>query len=95
MKGAYTVVASPDGEVWVNPTALPALATGGSGDVLSGIIAGMLSQGANAAEAARSAVYVHSRAAEGVLAREGTDRLLASDLLPEIPRAISTLQSAR
>ncbi len=81
LKGARTVVAAPDGRVSVDPHAVSALGTGGSGDVLGGIIAGLQSQGAAAFEAAVSGVYVHAAAGRRLAARQGT--LLASDLLEE------------
>lgn len=81
LKGAHTVVAAPDGRVSVDPHAVSALGTGGSGDVLGGIIAGLQSQGAPAFEAAVSGVYVHAAAGRRLAARQGT--LLASDLLEE------------
>jgi hydroxyethylthiazole kinase-like uncharacterized protein yjeF len=81
LKGAHTVVAAPDGRVSVDPHAVSALGTGGSGDVLGGIIAGLQSQGAPSFEAAVSGVYVHAAAGRRLAARQGT--LLASDLLEE------------
>ena len=81
LKGAHTVVAAPDGRLSVDPHAVSALGTGGSGDVLGGIIAGLQSQGAPAFEAAVSGVYVHAAAGRRLAARQGT--LLASDLLEE------------
>ncbi len=91
LKGAFTVVASPDGNAWINPAAMPALGSGGTGDVLTGLVAGLMAQGATPLDAARAGVYLHSAAADLTLAGSGTDRLLASDLLPWIPRAICDL----
>ena len=62
LKGAPTVVACPDGTVYVNSTGTKALATGGSGDVLTGIIAGLAAQGISLAEAAVCGVYLHGLA---------------------------------
>lgn len=93
LKGAFTVVADPGGDAWVSPAAIPALASAGTGDVLTGLMAGLMAQGATATEAARAAVYLHVAAAEQSLAINGTDRLLASDLLPAIPVAIRDLLS--
>ena len=92
LKGAFTVVAAPEGTAWISSAAISALGSGGTGDVLTGLMAGLLAQGAESVDAARAAVYLHAAAAELSLASRGTDRLLASDLLPEIPRAICDLQ---
>ncbi|MBE3597333.1 MAG: NAD(P)H-hydrate dehydratase [Limnochordaceae bacterium] len=69
LKGARTMVAAPDGRLWLNPAASAALATGGSGDVLAGIAGSLLAQGVGAVEAALAAVYVHGLA--GWMAAEG------------------------
>src|SRR5207248_7397157 len=68
-KGPFTCVAAPDGRVDVWPRANPALATGGTGDVLAGITAGLLAQDISAWDAARLAVVVHALAAERIVAR--------------------------
>lgn len=91
LKGAFTVVADPDGNGWVSPHAIPALASGGTGDVLTGTIAGLMAQGAKPVDAARTGVLVHALSAQRVLARTRTDRLIASDLLPAIPATIPAL----
>jgi NAD(P)H-hydrate repair Nnr-like enzyme with NAD(P)H-hydrate dehydratase domain len=70
------VIAAPDGPVAVNPTGTPALATAGTGDVLSGIIGAFITEGMNPFEAAASAAFVHGRAAQ----RDGHTGLLAGDL---------------
>lgn len=93
LKGAFTVVADPSGDGWVSPAAMPALATAGTGDVLTGLVAGLMAQGMPSTEAARAAVFLHIAAARQVLASGGVDRLLASDLLPAIPVAIVGLPS--
>jgi NAD(P)H-hydrate epimerase len=87
-KGPFTSVAQPDGQVAVWPHANPMLATGGTGDVLAGICAGLLAQGLNAAAGARLAVQVHALAAERI-GQRGRSTLLASDLLEEIPAVIT------
>jgi ADP-dependent NAD(P)H-hydrate dehydratase / NAD(P)H-hydrate epimerase len=91
LKGAFTVVASPEGDAWINPAAIPALGSGGTGDVLTGLVAGLMAQGVSTSAAARAGVYLHAAAAELTLAGSGMDRLLASDLLPFIPRAMGDL----
>ena len=93
LKGAYTIVAAPDGRVAVSPYANPALATAGTGDVLAGAIAGLLGQGLPPYEAACCGVYLHAAAAEGLKPDFGDAGLLASDLLPELPRTLRELRS--
>ncbi|MEL7563117.1 NAD(P)H-hydrate dehydratase [Dehalogenimonas sp. 4OHTPN] len=92
LKGAHTVIASPDGRVAVAPNANPALATAGTGDVLTGIIGGLLAQGLAPFDAARAGVYIHAMAAESVRAALGDCGAVASDLLPHIPRSFKALK---
>lgn len=87
LKGAYTVVASPDGRAAVSPFANPALASAGTGDVLAGAIAGLLGQGLDPFDAAACGVYLHAKAAEEVCEQIGDRGLLASDLVDALPRA--------
>ncbi len=87
LKGARTVIASPDGEVAVAPFENPALASGGTGDVLSGTIGSLLAQGLTPFAAARLGVYLHGLAGDVVRHRLGDAGLLASDLPDEIPLA--------
>lgn len=94
LKGAYTVVASPDGRAGVSPYANPALASAGTGDVLAGAIAGLLAQGLSPFEAACCGAYVHAAAAEGLRRDLGDAGLLASDLLVELPRTVRELRGA-
>jgi NAD(P)H-hydrate epimerase len=87
LKGARTVVAAPDGRVAEAPFENPALASGGTGDVLSGIIGSLLAQGLAPYDAARAGVYLHGLAGEAVRERFGDAGLLASDLPDEVARA--------
>jgi ADP-dependent NAD(P)H-hydrate dehydratase / NAD(P)H-hydrate epimerase len=80
LKGARTVVAAPDGEVTIAPFENPALASGGTGDVLAGAIGGLLAQGLTTFAAAQLGVYLHGIAGDGVRERFGDAGLLASDL---------------
>jgi NAD(P)H-hydrate epimerase len=80
LKGARTIIAAPDGEVAIAPFENPALATGGTGDVLSGTIGSLLAQGLSPWNAARLGVYLHGAAGESVRERLGDAGLLASDL---------------
>ena len=93
LKGAYTVVAAPDGRAMISPFSNPGLATAGTGDVLAGAIVGLLSQGANLGNAASLGVYLHGEAGERVRAALGDTGMLASDLLPELPKVIQNLRS--
>ncbi|MXY60436.1 MAG: NAD(P)H-hydrate dehydratase, partial [Chloroflexi bacterium] len=86
LKGAHTVIAAPDGRVGLSPFANPALATAGSGDVLAGVIGGLLAQGMERYEAAVAGVYLHGAAAERWSAANGSGGMLASDLLALLPR---------
>ena len=95
LKGAYTVVAYPDGVAEISPFANPGLASAGTGDVLAGSIAGLLSQSVAPRDAAALGVYLHALAGERVRRRLGDTGMLASDLLPELPRALKALRQAR
>ena len=87
LKGARTVIADKEGRTAVSPFENPALASAGTGDVLSGTIGAMLAQGLGTFEAAQVGVYLHAMAGEAVRARIGDAGLLASDLPPELPLA--------
>jgi hydroxyethylthiazole kinase-like uncharacterized protein yjeF len=87
LKGARTVVAGPDGSLAVSPFSNPALATGGTGDVLAGVVGSLLSQGLEPFAAARLGVYLHGLAGEAVSERLGDAGLLASDLPIEVAYA--------
>jgi NAD(P)H-hydrate epimerase len=87
LKGAYTVVASPDGRCTILPFANPLLATGGSGDVLSGIIVGLLAQGVKPYEAAVLGGYLHGAAGELAKEKFGESGLLAGELADWIPKS--------
>ena len=91
LKGAFTVIAQPDGQLAISPFADAALATAGSGDVLAGTLVGLLSQGIGSWDAARIAVYLHGLA--GRLAAETVGpALLASDISRHLPRALALLR---
>lgn len=85
LKGAGTIIAFPDGSAMVNPAANPGLASGGTGDVLAGAIAGLLAQGLPPRDAAIAGVFIHSQAGEAARRRTGPAGMLASDLLPLLP----------
>jgi NAD(P)H-hydrate epimerase len=92
LKGAHTVVAHPDGRLSEDPHEVPALATGGTGDVLSGVIGGLISQGLDPFAAAVTGVYVHAAAGRRIAERLGDSGLLAGDLLLEIPLVMNVLR---
>ncbi len=88
LKGRHTVIASPKGEIRINPTGNRALATAGTGDVLSGVIGGLLAQRLSPFDAATAGVYLHGLAGERLARRMGLDGLLAGDLLPMFPKVL-------
>lgn len=91
LKGAHTVVAFPGGMAMVSPFVNPGLATAGTGDVLAGAIAGLLSQGVSPQNAATLGVYLHGLAGEVVRGFMGETGVLASDLLSKFPVVIRDL----
>ena len=93
LKGAYTLIADPDGMIYINPTGNRALGTGGSGDVLTGIIAGLLAQGMGALEAAVTGAFMHGLAGDRLAERNGCDGILAGDLARELPLVQHDLRS--
>jgi len=89
LKGHRTVIAFPDGRVWINPTGTPAMGTGGSGDVLTGIIAGFLAQFPKVPDVAvAAAVYLHGLAGEIGARAMGEKSLIATDILEYLPDAM-------
>ena len=93
LKGAYTVISSPEGKTLVSPFANAGLASAGTGDVLAGCIAGLVAQGLPLFTAAAGGVYLHGMAGEIVKAEVGDTGMLASDLLPKLPQAIRQLRA--
>ncbi len=93
LKGQRTIIAFPDGRAWINPTGTPALGKGGSGDVLTGLITGFLSQfPGQPDEAVAAAVYLHGLSGE-IGARDWGDKsLLATDILAYLPRAMEACE---
>ncbi len=92
LKGAYTVIAAPDSHTRTCPVANPGLASAGTGDVLSGVIAGLVAQGLSLFDAAAGGVFLHGEAGEMVKSRLGDAGMLASDLLPVLPLVIKQLK---
>ncbi|HLW60878.1 MAG TPA: NAD(P)H-hydrate dehydratase [bacterium] len=95
LKGARSVVASPDGRASIIPTGNPAMATGGMGDVLTGAVAAFLGAGLPPFEAAACAAYLHGLAGNLAAAARGELGLLAHEVADEIPRALADVRSGR
>ena len=91
LKGARTIVARPDGEAWLHECETPGLGTSGSGDVLAGLIAGLVARGASPEQAAVWGVVLHARAGEALAARHGTLGYLARELAGEVPAIMNAL----
>ncbi|HEY7534296.1 MAG TPA: NAD(P)H-hydrate dehydratase [Nitrospiraceae bacterium] len=92
LKGARTVIARPDGFVAVCPTGNPGMATAGTGDVLTGMITGLLAQGLPTWDAACAATYIHGYAGDLAAQELGLAGMVAGDLIAQIPHAIRQLQ---
>jgi ADP-dependent NAD(P)H-hydrate dehydratase / NAD(P)H-hydrate epimerase len=88
LKGAPTIVAGADGDLWINPTGNAGLATGGSGDVLTGVIAALLAAGLDPLAAARLGVFLHGYAADRLLESRGEAGLVPTDLIEALPAAL-------
>ena len=92
LKGPYTVIARPEGELAVLPVATAALATAGTGDILAGAIAGLMAQGLSTFQAACLGAWLHGRAGELCEQRIGSAGVVASDLLTVLPAAMNELR---
>jgi ADP-dependent NAD(P)H-hydrate dehydratase / NAD(P)H-hydrate epimerase len=88
MKGYRTLIATPRKEIFINPTGNPGMATGGTGDVLTGMIGGLISQGEDILTALRVAVYLHGLAGDRVAREKGEKSLVATDLIEQIPQLL-------
>jgi len=97
LKGFRTLTATPDGKVWVNPTGNPGMASGGTGDVLTGMIAGLVAQYRDRpmGEVAAGAVYLHGLAGDLAAKELGQPSLIAGDLIAALPRAYRAVTSDR
>lgn len=94
LKGHRSLVATPEGEIFVNPTGNPGMATGGSGDVLTGMVAALLAQGYDGVAAATLGVYLHGLAGDLEAERRGEVALAAGDLLEALPEAFRHLAAS-
>ncbi len=95
LKGAYSAVCNSEGKIYFNSTGNPGMATGGSGDVLTGIIAALLAQGMKPFIALKSAVYIHGYAADMAAVEKGEVSLIPSDVIEYLPKAFSMLRTAK
>jgi ADP-dependent NAD(P)H-hydrate dehydratase / NAD(P)H-hydrate epimerase len=95
LKGAPTVIATPDGAAIVNPTGNPGLATAGTGDVLTGAIAALVAQGLAPADAAALGVYAHGMAGDLAAAERGSLGMVAGDVAEMLPQALEALTRVR
>ncbi len=93
LKGASTIVAAPDSRVYINTTGNPGMATGGAGDVLTGIIAGLIAQGLSPFDAAGAGAYLHGLAGDLAAGQKGCRGLVAGDILDYLPDAILETES--
>lgn len=89
LKGARTIISSPDGKIYINPTGNPSMATGGMGDVLSGLIGGLIARGLSPISASILGVYLHGLAGD-IISRE-KERVLAQEVANEIPRLLKSI----
>ncbi len=95
LKGGHSAVGLPNGEVHFNSTGNPGMATGGSGDVLTGLLTGLLSQGYEADQAAILGTYVHGLAGDQAACKKGFEGLIASDIIEHLPEAFKQLHLKR
>ena len=94
LKGARTIVARPDGTAAICPTGNPGMATGGTGDVLTGMLVGLLAQGLSPWDAACAATYLHGLAGDLAAEKQGQAGMIAGDLIAEIPHALAFCTTA-
>jgi NAD(P)H-hydrate epimerase len=93
LKGARTVIAAPDGRIFINPTGNPGMATGGTGDVLAGMIGGFIAQDLKVINAAIVGTYLHGLAGDLTALEQGPAGIIASDLIQKIPIATKKVLS--
>lgn len=91
LKGAYTAIIAPDGNVYFNSTGNPGMATAGSGDVLSGVLLSFLAQGYTAKDAALASVYLHGLAGDCAASAKGVVSMVAGDIVDFLPQAFVSL----
>ena len=87
LKGAHTLLADPDGRLWINTTGNPGMASGGTGDVLTGMLGGLIAQSIPLPDAATAAIYLHGLAGDLAARQMGETGLMARDLIAQLPAA--------
>ncbi len=85
LKGHRTLIATPEGEIFINPTGNPGMASGGTGDVLTGMIGGLVCQGVDPLASLQASVYLHGLAGDRVVSERGEKSLVATDIIGKIP----------
>lgn len=93
LKGARSIVAAPEGNIYINPTGNPGMATGGVGDLLTGMIGGFLAEGMNPLESSIAGVYIHGACGDEAALKYGERGMLARDILNEIPKMLRSLEA--
>jgi NAD(P)H-hydrate epimerase len=94
LKGARTVISTPEGRVFINPTGNPGMASGGMGDVLAGMLAALLGQGLSPEDAMKLGVYLHGFVGDRVETEKGQIGLIASDIIEGLPSGMRALSMA-
>ncbi|MEX0805570.1 MAG: NAD(P)H-hydrate dehydratase [Candidatus Binatia bacterium] len=94
LKGARTVIATPDGKIFINPTGNPGMASAGMGDVLAGILTALLGQRLSPEDAMKLGVYLHGFVGDRVAAEKGETGMIASDLIDDLPAGLRSLSAA-
>jgi ADP-dependent NAD(P)H-hydrate dehydratase / NAD(P)H-hydrate epimerase len=95
LKGHRTLIAESGGEVWVNPTGNPGMATGGTGDILTGMVAGFIAQSFNRVlDSVLAAVYLHGSAGDVARDSMGEQCMVATDLITALPMAFQRVREA-
>ncbi len=95
LKGARSVIATLDGKVYINPTGNAGMASGGMGDVLAGILAGMLSQSLGVEDALKLGVFLHGFVGDRMAETQGEMGMIASDVVEALPQGIKRLKEVR
>ena len=88
LKGHRTLIATPRGEVFINPTGNPGMASGGTGDVLTGMIGGLICQGFDILQSLQISIYLHGLAGDLVVRALGEKSLIATDIIRKIPEVL-------